>query len=79
MQAQQLKILIIEGSSDENINPIKRHHDRTGYERTAISKKPEETIKNQLEQLGKNGQIHDIVLSAADYHPIFENNVAEKV
>ncbi|MEI8174137.1 MAG: PDDEXK nuclease domain-containing protein [Deltaproteobacteria bacterium] len=27
------------------------------YERTAISKKPEETIKNELEQLGKSGQI----------------------
>ncbi|MEI7672579.1 MAG: PDDEXK nuclease domain-containing protein [Deltaproteobacteria bacterium] len=27
------------------------------YERTAISKKPEETIKNELDQLGKNGQI----------------------
>ena len=27
------------------------------YERTAISKKPEETIKNELDQLGQNGQI----------------------
>jgi predicted nuclease of restriction endonuclease-like (RecB) superfamily len=27
------------------------------YERTAISKKPEETIRNELDQLGKNGQI----------------------
>jgi len=27
------------------------------YERTAISKKPEETIKNELDQLGQNGQV----------------------
>jgi predicted nuclease of restriction endonuclease-like (RecB) superfamily len=27
------------------------------YERTTISKKPEETIKNELDQLGKNGQV----------------------
>jgi len=27
------------------------------YERTAISKKPEETIKNELQQLGESGQI----------------------
>lgn len=32
------------------------------YERTAISRKPEETIKNELQQLGDGGQItHDLV------------------
>jgi len=27
------------------------------YERTVIRKKPEETIKNELQQLGESGQI----------------------
>lgn len=40
-----------------SVRTFRERIDSMLYERTAISKKPEETIKNELAQLGKNGQI----------------------